>query len=383
MDLNDLINRVGIKPTNKRNGALDTYIEDSNQKREKLETLLSEFLRITSDKSAPVLIAGAGIPVSIAGRVDYSIEYFDEYYSYIYKNINNLDFNIPDVAQLTGNEKLYNIGSNDKTNLKFGLFLSALINKNIKRGEKIQIITSIPIHCLFYKLGDAEAYVNIAGDYLGYESKNSKVYTDEVGENAGSFMKGCELYVKKAGSDLGSDAKNSKIYAEEARNDAGYNMQNCELHVKKAGYRLGDGAKNSKIYAEEAEDYTGFRIRDCELHVKKASISLGFYAKNSKIYADKAGDYAGNSMRDGELHIKKAGDWLGHDAKNSKIYADEAGIDAGVNMENSQLFVYNGNLDDSCLRGNNKIYLGGESYKEFIQNYPKYINKVKLWEKKS
>ena len=53
MDLNDLINRIGIKPSTKRNGALDTYIENSDKKREKLEILLSEFQRVTSDESAP------------------------------------------------------------------------------------------------------------------------------------------------------------------------------------------------------------------------------------------------------------------------------------------------------------------------------------------
>ena len=234
------------------------------------------------------------------------------YYNYLDKNINNFDFDLADVAKLTGNAQLYKIiGSDENTNSKFGLFLSALINKNIKQGEKVQIITSKPIHCLFYKLENAEAYVNIAGDYLGRV------------------------------------AKNSNIYAEEAGDDAGKDIDGCELHVKKAGVFLGHEAKNSKIYAEEA------------------------------------GNLAGNSMWDDELHVKKAGDYLGCDAKNSKIYAEEAGDGAGYYMKNSELFIYklNGNLADSCFEGNNKIYLGEKSYKEFIQNYPKYINEVKLWKK--
>ena len=316
MDLSDLINRIGIKPSTKRNEALDTYIENSNQKREQLETLLSEFLRITSDKSAHTFTRLA------------SHKEIGSYYNYLDKNINNFDFDLADVVRLTNNEQLYNIGSNVETNLKFGLFSSTLINKNIKEGEKVQIITLIPLHFLFYKLKDAEAYVNIAGGYLGYKSKNSKIYADEVGGNAGKDIDGCELHVKKAGKLLGCDANNSKIYAEEAGYGAGYYIKDCELHVKKAG------------------DF------------------LGFWAKNSNICADKAGFAAGNQMKNCELHAKKAGNNLGSGAQNSKIYADKVG-----------------NLDDSCFRGNNEIYLGEESYKKFIQNYPKYINKVKLWEK--
>ena len=298
MDLNDLINRIGIKPKEK-NEPLNTYIENS-QNRAKLETLLSEFLRITGDKSAPIF---GGL---------WSDEQAEDYYNYLDKNINNFDFDLADVAQLTGNAHLYKIiGSDHKENSKFGLFLSTLINKNIKGGEKIELTTVIRINFLFYKLENAEAYV------------------------------------KKAGNWLGSDAKNSKIYAEEAGNYTGYNIQNCELYVKETGNRLGAGAENSKIYAEEAGVEAGAFINGCE------------------------------------LHIKKADEELGRDAKNSKIYAGEAGYGTGYNMKNSELFIYklNGNLADSCFEGNNEIYLGEESYKKFIQNYPKYINKVKLWEK--
>ncbi len=316
MDLNDLINRIGIKPTNKRNEALDIYIKNS-QNKARLEILLSEFLRITSDKSTPTFW-GLWLDEQVKG-----------YYNYLDKNINNFDFDLADVAKLTGNAQLYKIiGSDENTNSKFGLFLSALINKNIKQGEKVQIITSKPIHCLFYKLENAEAYVNIAGDYLGRVAKNSNIYAEEAGDDAGKDIDGCELHVKKAGKLLGCDANNSKIYAEEAGYGAGYYIKDCELHVKKAG------------------DF------------------LGFWAKNSNICADKAGFAAGNQMKNCELHVKKAGNNLGSGAQNSKIYADKVG-----------------NLDDSCFRGNNEIYLGEESYKKFIQNYPKYINKVKLWEK--
>ena len=291
MDLSDLINRIGIKPTNKRNEALDTYVE----KRRKLEMLLLEFKRITSDKAAPDLKRS---------------EEVENYYNYIYNNINNFDFNIFDVNQLTSNVQPY-IKDDPSNNSNFALFLSTLINKTIKKGEKVQLTTRIPMHYLFYKLENAEAHVNIAGNFLGYLAKRSKIQADEVGD------------------------------------DAGKDIESCELHVKKAGYGLGSGAINSTIYADEVEDYAGYNIQNCELHVKKADEELG------------------------------------RDAKNSKIYADEAGINAGYNMENSELFIYklDENLADSCFKGNNKVYLGEKSYKEFIQSYPEYINKVKLWEK--
>ncbi len=294
MDLEDLIKKIGIKPSTKRNEALDIYIKNS-QNKARLEILLSEFLRITSGKTAPDLKRSGGV---------------ENYYNYIYNNINNFDFNIFDVNQLTSNVQPY-IKDDPSNNSNFGLFLSTFINKNIKRDEKIQIITSIPIHGLFYKLKNPEAHINIAGNFLGYDAENSKIYAEEAGDFAGSYMRDGELHVKKAGDWLGSDANNSKIYAEEAGYGAGYNIQNCELHVKKAG----------KL--------------------------------------------------------------LGYDAKNSKIYAGEAGINAGYNMENSELFIYklDEKLADSCFEGNNEIYLGEESYKEFIQSYPEYINKVKLWEK--
>ena len=241
MDLSDLINRIGIKPSTKRNEALDTYIENSNQKGEKLEILLSEFLRITSDKSVP------------------NFEWSDEvenYYNYIYKNINNLDFSIADMTQLIGNEQLYKtIGSYGIKNSKFGLFLSALINKNIKVEEKIELTTVIRIHFLFYKLENAEAYVNIAGDHLGERAKNSKIYADEVLYSAGDQMGNCELNVKKAGYGLGVGAINSKIYADKAGGNVGEGMKNSELWI----YEL-DGdlqniraiKKTNKIYIGEA-----------------------------------------------------------------------------------------------------------------------------------
>ena len=145
------------------------------------------------------------------------------------------------------------IRSDDRENTEFGLFLSVLINKNLKAGEKVQITTSIPVDYLFYKLENVEAHVNIAGRYLGSEAKNSKIYADEAGDNTGESMERCELHVKTADDSLGSRAKNSKIYADKAGDNTGEFMENCKLYVKEVYYNLGDSAKNSKIYADDLE----------------------------------------------------------------------------------------------------------------------------------
>ena len=349
MDLKSLINKIGIKQQEKENKALGTYIENSSQNKEKLETLLSEFKKIISDKAAPTLWMSIGI---------------DGYYDYISKKINNFDFDIKNVNLLTNDMSLYDtIRSDDRENTEFGLFLSVLINKNLKAGEKVQITTSIPVDYLFYKLENVEAHVNIAGRYLGSEAKNSKIYADEAGDGAGESMENCELHVKKAGEDLGDDAKNSKIYADEAGDGAGKYMKKCELHIRKAYNYLGNSAKNSKIYADEAGDNTGESMERCELHVKTADDSLGSRAKNSKIYADKAGDNTGEFMENCKLYVKEVYYNLGDSAKNSKIYADDL----------------EGNLAGNILKGNNTVYLGKESYEKFLG----YHGKVEIWKKKT
>ena len=293
MDLNNLINKIGIKQK-EENKALDRYLENSNQI-EKLDELLSEFFGIISDKSAP-------------RTYDKEVK---EYYNYIHKNINNSGFDIRNLNILVRDYlPVYDVIREDyETNAKFGLFLSALINKNIKNGEEIQLNLPIPVNYLFYKLENAKAHVNIAGDYLGNRAKNSKISTNL------------------------------------AEDYAGENIEGCELHVKKTGEYLGYGAKDSKIYAEEAGEFAGLDIEECELHVRKAGNYLGDSAKNSKIYADEAEYVAGSSMKDSELYIYK------------------------LEVE----------LDESCLTGNNKVYLGKESYKKF----PEYRRKVKIWKEKT
>ena len=193
MDLNKIVDK---KEDDK---ALGTYTENSNKNNKKLETLLSEFFSIINDKATPELWK----------------EGVNGYYNYIYKKINNFD--IKNINLSTDDMSLYDtIRDNDDKNQKFGIFLSALINKNVKAGEKVQIIIPIPVNRLFYKLKDSEAHVNIAGEYLGDFAKNSNIYADEAGDGAGWGMEGCELHVKKTTDWLGFKTINSRIYADEA-----------------------------------------------------------------------------------------------------------------------------------------------------------------------
>ena len=305
MNLNNLIDKIGIKQK-EENKALDEYIENSNKKKEKLENLLSRFSEIINDRTNPSLGGEDGI---------------ENYYNWVYKNINNFDIENLDMLDKE-DLPVYNVIREDySTNEKFGLFLSALINKNIKNGEEIQLNLPIPIHYLFYKLENAKAHVNIAGDYLG------------------------------------NYAKNSEIYAGEAKDNAGLEMQGCELHVNIAGDYLGDRAKNSKIYAEEARDYAGKDIEGCELHVKKVRDQFGTNAKNSEIYADEAGTQT-QSLKILDL------------------------FPTGSGMKNSKLFIYKlgDSLDYECLTGNNKIYLGWKSYRKNTLGY--MLNGVRIWRKR-
>ena len=188
MDLNNLIKRIGIKQKGK-NKALDRYLENSNKKKEKLENLenlLSRFPEIVNNRTSPSL---------------YGENETEDYYNWIYKNINDFDIDIKNLDILDKKDlPVYDVIKDDyETNKKFGLFLSALINKNIKNGEEIQLNLPIPIHYLFYKLENAKAHVNIAGNYLGRGSKNSVISADQAGDTVGLEMQGCELYVNKAG----------------------------------------------------------------------------------------------------------------------------------------------------------------------------------------
>ena len=307
MDLNNLINKIGIKQK-EENKALNEYIENSNKNKEKLENLLSRFSEIINDRTNPSLWGEDGI---------------ENYYNWVYKNINDFDIDIENLDMRDKEDlPVYDVIREDySTNEKFGLFLSALINKNIKDGEEIQLNLPIPVNYLFYKLENAKAHVNIAGDYLGNYAKNSEIYAGEAGDTAGLEMQGCELHVNIAGDYLGDKAKNSKVYAEEARDYAGKDIEGCELHVKKARDNFGTNAKNSEIYAEEA----GTQIQSLKI--------LDLFP-------------TGSGMRNSKLFIYKLGD----------------------------------SLDYECLTGNNKIYLGWKSYRKNTLGY--MLNGVRIWRKR-
>ena len=266
MDLNKIVDK---KEDDK---ALGTYTENSNKNNKKLETLLSEFFSIINDKATPELWK----------------EGVNGYYNYIYKKINNFD--IKNINLSTDDMSLYDtIRDNDDKNQKFGIFLSALINKNVKAGEKVQIIIPIPVNRLFYKLKDSEAHVNIAGEYLGDFAKNSKIYAGEARDYTGYNMKGCELHVRKTGNRLGSGATNSRIYADEAGEWAGWGMEGCELYVRKADYCLGTRAKNSRVYADEAGDFAGPFMQNSQLFIYdlKGNLAGNVLKGNNTIYLGK------------------------------------------------------------------------------------------------
>ena len=147
MDLNNLINKIGIKQK-EENKALDRYlensIENSNKKKEKsenLENLLSRFSKIANNRAS----------TGLWGENETENE-TENYYNLIYESINDFYFDIKNLDVLDKEDlPVYDVIREDyETNAKFGLFLSALINKNIKNGEEIQLNLPIPSLNKFY-----------------------------------------------------------------------------------------------------------------------------------------------------------------------------------------------------------------------------------------
>ena len=363
MNLKKLVEEINIKPDEKKTEALNTYIQNNRRSASFDKTLKNAMQRDII-------------------HTFYKEDYYN-HYNYVYEELDGLDYTIADIDKVANSPKYRGADHDTNTSTIFGLALSALMNKVAEKGDKIQLNMPMSIYYLFYLADGIEAHVNVAGGYLGNSAKNSKIYAEKAANVAGQYMDNCELHVNEAGNYLGNSAKNSKIYAEKAWSNAGYCMDNCELHVNAAGDYLGDSAKNSKIYAEKAGDYTGDNMNNCELHVNVAGYNLGYNAKNSKIYAGNAGFWAGNEMYNCELHVNLAGDYLGKSAKNSKIYAENAGNHAGYNMDNCELYIKNliGELDGSCFKGKNEIYLGKESYELHPIKYR--LRKVKIWEKET
>ena len=327
MNLKKLVEEINIKPDEKKTEALNTYIQNNRRSASFDKTLKNAMQRDII-------------------HTFYKEDYYN-HYNYVYEELDGLEYTIADIDKVANSPKYRGADHDTNTSTIFGLALSALMNKVAEKGDKIQLNMPMSIYYLFYLADGIEAHVNVAGGYLG------------------------------------NSAKNSKIYAEKAANVAGQYMDNCELHVNAAGDDLGKSAKNSKIYAEKAGDYTGDNMNNCELHVNVAGYNLGYNAKNSKIYAGNAGFWAGNEMYNCELHVNLAGDYLGKSAKNSKIYAENAGNHAGYNMDNCELYIKNliGELDGSCFKGKNEIYLGKESYELHPIKYR--LRKVKIWEKET
>ncbi len=238
--------------------------------KENLEMLINDFLTIGGEKPS----------YSLCYATYHEI---NDYYYKIYREIKT-KFTTKDIEEFVRNPEIY-VKLNDSS--KLGLFISAVINKNIKRGERVFIDSPIPINLLFYNLKGVEAHVNKAGDKLGYCAESSKIYANGVGDYAGSDMENSELHVDEAGISLGEYARNSKIYANRAKEDAGLYMENSELHITIADDYLGSGAENSKIYAGNAGAWAGYYMKNSELKVVNALDYLGYGARNSKICAEK------------------------------------------------------------------------------------------------
>jgi hypothetical protein len=226
MKLDDLVKSIGIRP-DENNKALNTYIQNKGR----LNSLLSTLNNI------PESLQTAEITEK-------------ELYDYIYKGLDGLEYTVSDINKVANSPIYFGTGYDTGNKRVFGLALSALINKVVKKGDKVQLNMSRSVDHLFYLADGIEAHVNIAGDYLGDSAKNSKIYAEKAEYAAGVSMNKCELHVNEAGNYLGEFADNSKIYAEKAEYAAGHYMDNCELYIKNL---IGDLAnscfrRNNEIY---------------------------------------------------------------------------------------------------------------------------------------
>ena len=213
MKLQDLVNRVNTKPDEKKNGALNTYIQNNTQNKGRLDNPVSTLINMLKTPQKSEITD-------------------EEFYNDVYKELDGLEYTIEDIDKVANSPKYRGADHDTNTSTIFGLALSALMNKVAEKGDKIQLNMPMSIYYLFYLADGIEAHVNVAGGYLGNSAKNSKIYAEKAANVAGQYMDNCELHVNEAGNYLGNSAKNSKIYAENAGNHAGYNMDNCELYIK-------------------------------------------------------------------------------------------------------------------------------------------------------
>ncbi|MCL4375946.1 hypothetical protein M1558_00425 [Candidatus Parvarchaeota archaeon] len=214
-------------------------------------------------------------------------------YNYIDKNIVSGEYTIADIENFVKDRRLYKeyaqfkpvLGFEDyqatyyHRNLLLGLYLSAAINRVIKKGETVHINSKIILNSLFYRLKDAEGYVDKAGYKLGCHAENSKIYAKEAKGFAGAHMKNSELHVDRCGDKVGFLSENSKIYAKEARRNAGWFVKNSELYLGKTAEMLGYSAINSKFYVKSYFGHGGSEYFVTMNHA-------GHAMKNSSLYIE-------------------------------------------------------------------------------------------------
>ena len=179
----------------------------------------------------------------IAGMVRSKAE---NYYEYIHKNL-NADYSLSDIEEFASNPKLDKLSDNEEECSKLGLFISAAVNKVIKKGETVSINPRIPLNYLCYKLKDAEAYLGTGNNLIGCYTDNSSIYIgkllltnknitahtpSEVSPSIVSvvFLNAVVLYELS----LGYNRKNSKIYI----NDLYYQDPIDDPRYKHAEYKL-------------------------------------------------------------------------------------------------------------------------------------------------
>ena len=282
---------------------------------------------------------------------------------YLRGEMKNLDYKLKDVEDVAGNEKVYKNLHGTGT---FGALLSAAINNVIKPGEKVYIKSPKPIDNLFYNLKDAEGHVDIAGNYLGQNAVNSRIFAREVGDYAGYKMKNSEINISgMAGSDLGRESRNSKINVYEAGNYLGISSTESKIMAKKAGnyagLRIGAStliideardnfaqfARDSEIHFNEVGDKAAYEISRCSVYGKKAGECFGAGAFKSKMYIDELGDNPFYEARESEIHFKKINGKLGN-VYSYHEYDDQPGTDIPICF--------------GPFSSNNKIYKKGFAY---------------------
>ncbi|MCL4376658.1 hypothetical protein M1558_04190 [Candidatus Parvarchaeota archaeon] len=177
-----------------------------------LESLLADFSRLTGKR-----------PEKLYGNVSEA----EGYYAYISKNL-NANYSLSDVEKFSGITELDAMLEDEENSSKLGLFISAALNKAIRKGEKVSISARKPINYLCYKLKDAEAYLDIAGDLVGCYSDNSKIHINRLVATDKNIISASNSEIIPAGMgilflnalvlyhlNLGYSRKNSEIYINE------------------------------------------------------------------------------------------------------------------------------------------------------------------------